>query len=494
MNFKFITTFGLALFYLNAYTQTKITTVTTTPVTASSSYSYTNGGITYNWGLAPYNTMQQLEEFVAGGDNYAYAPNINGTLKMRRVNNAKISGNFTLVWSEVVATASVFNLLSKYENDMEPYFNNRIYNRGTDNLFDNTSTNCNNIERMDWIISSGYSTSYPDKVGFAVFERGVVGAHDPFCIAAITSVDGFGNPASYGNIVRVAATDYGDPGPDVNCRIVKAQYPNDLLDAATNTQSRGGVLISFQNLGITANQVIYGYSLFAADLPMGATPANLVDYTNATYFPTTTGNPGGIDLIAITGIYKEKSTLPLNIISFSATENQNGVQLLWKADNESSVDHYEIERSADGWNFTTISQQKKSANSSGPNSYTYTDIPTAQSSQTLFYRVKQVDMDGHYSYSKTLAIKRNTLSREVSIYPNPVSDHLYINISGKQNSIAILSVWNAAGVKVISQQLNLAAGNNSFSVNGIERLPEGIYQIHLRLPDGSVISKPILKQ
>lgn len=484
----------LALFNIDAYSQIAITSVSTTSSPAPSSFTYTNGGTTYNWGLAPNNNRALLDRFVAGGDSYTYASMLVGTVKLRRVNNAKITGNFTLVWSESVSTASVHNLFSEYQNDMEPFFNNRVYNRGTDNVFDNTSTNCNNIERLDWIYSTGYATAYPDKVGFAVFERGDMGAHDAFCIAAITSLDGLGNPATYSNIVRVTATNYGDPGPNVTYRILKAQNPSNLLDAANGTQNRGGVLISLQNLGIAASQTIYGYSLFANDLPVSATPANLVDYTNSTYFPTNTGASGGLDILAITGISEELSIAPTHFISFTAVENQNKVLLNWKVENETSVDRYEVERSTDGLHFSTIGQQNNTGNSTGSNTYTYSDIAITASSPVLYYRIKQIDRDGSSLYSKTLSIRRNHISSGIVLYPNPVYDNLNINVQSDNTASVHVTIWNISQRKVISQFSNLSNGMNSISINGLEKLPSGIYQLHITWPDGKLITRPFLKQ
>ena len=126
------------------FSQTAITAVTTSNSSATGSFSYVNGGNTYNWGLAPNNNVVNLNGFTAGGLSYSYASFLNGTVRIRRVNNANISGNFTLVWAESVTNGTIFNLLPAYQNDMEGFFNSRTYNKGTDNLFDNISFNSNN--------------------------------------------------------------------------------------------------------------------------------------------------------------------------------------------------------------------------------------------------------------------------------------------------------------------------------------------------------------
>src|SRR5258706_8152561 len=219
---------------------------------------------------------------------------------------------------------------------METFLNGNAYNKGTDNLLDNTSVNSNDIERFDWLSTSSYSTPFPDKVGFTVFDKGAVGTHDPFCIAGVTSVDGSGHPLTYGNIVRVVAANYGDPGPSITYRVVKGPFPSNLFAVQTATQNIGGVFVSLQDLGIAANTPIYGYSLIANDLPISATSADLVDYTNTTFFPTNTGISGGIDLVAVTGISVANSVLPVGLLRFNAVENNDIINLNWSVENEVS--------------------------------------------------------------------------------------------------------------------------------------------------------------
>jgi flagellar hook assembly protein FlgD len=484
--------FVLILIAYTATSQTAITAVNTSTAAAASSYSYTNGGNTYNWGLSPNNNTVSVTGFTAG-IAYSYASALTGTVKLRRVDNALTTGNFTLVWAEVVNAATTFNMFPQYQNDMESFFNNRNYNKGTDNFFDNTSSNSNDIERLDWVMATSYSTPSPSQVGFAVFERGVSGAHDPFCIAAITAVDGSGNPTSYGNIVRVVAANYGEPGPSVTYRILKAAYPSDLLDAGTATQSRGGVIISLQNLGIAANSPIYGYSLFSNDLPGGATPADLINYNNATYFPINTGSAGGIDLVAVTGIYISNAILPTRFISFDAVENNNNVNLKWSVENETSVKKYEIERSTDGINYFKVNEIKNNSNTAGSASYTITDNINAVLSNRFYYRIKQYDINESFYYSKVISLKRNNKAESLIIYPNPAATNLFVNIPNTSSNKATISIINAAGARVIIQQIQLVTGNNSFTVDNIERLPKGIYQISVKWESGKVITKQFAK-
>ncbi|MEO6219258.1 MAG: hypothetical protein ABIO81_02440, partial [Ginsengibacter sp.] len=404
MKSKF-TLYILMFFYFTAKAQTPITAVTLNSSPSASSYTYVNGANTYNWGLIPNNTTSNLTGFISCGVGYSYT-SLPGNVKLRRVDNAKTTGNYTLIWAEGFISGPTFNMLPQYQNDMELFFNSQVYNKGTDNFFDNTSANSNNIERLDFTLTSSFSTTSPAQVGIPIFERGDVGAHDAFVIAAITSVDGSGNPASYGNIVRVTTANYGEPGPNITYRVLKAPYPSDLLDAASNTQTRGGVFLSFQDLGIAASQAVFGYSILANDLPLSATPADLVDYTNTTFYPTNTGFSGGIDMVAVTGVYATNILLPTRFTSFNAINKLDEINLKWTVENDNDVDHYEIERGVDGIRFSTIQSIKSTRTSSGSKAYSVLDNVSSVTSNILYYRIKQFDQDGSFYYSKTVAVRK----------------------------------------------------------------------------------------
>lgn len=476
----------------------KITAVTTSAVAATTTATYTNvaADTTYNWGVAPNNITTTMTGFTAAAVPYTYATALPGTVFLRRVDNAAATGSTTLVWVEAVTTTSptVFNMKADYEKDEAIFLDSNIYNKGADNLFGNTIGNSNNVERLDWIITSGYATAEPDKVGFPVFDRGASGAHDRFCIAAITSLSG-GVPATYSNIIRVTSAEYGDIGPTVTYRVLHGSLPNDLFDLSGTTQNRGGVLITYQDLGIAPNTPVYGYSLFAGDLPVTATSADLVDWTNATNFPTNTSSAadGGLDLIAITGIAIANSVLPTRFVNFDAVENNDIINLKWVVENESSVDKYEIERSTDGINYFKINEIKSIGNSNG-HTYSLPDNVAGVSSDQLFYRIRQYDKSGASYFSNTVAIRRNNKTASIMLYPNPVSEFLFVNIPSTVTVKGILSVTNSVGARVISRNVQLANGNNSFTVNGVRQLPAGIYQLSIKLESGKSIVKQFSKQ
>ena len=129
------------------------------------------------------------------------------------------------------------------------------------------------------------------------------------------------------------------------------------------------------------------------------------------------------------------------------------------------MSHFEIERSADGINFTTIGTEN--ANNQPQNTYTtIDDISALQNSKRVYYRIKEVDIDGRSKQSNINLIQLD--NKGVLVYPTLVSSSVTIqNNSGEKMQLLLLS----ADGRVISQQL-ITKGTNIIST---EKLTAGLY-------------------
>lgn len=168
-----------------------------------------------------------------------------------------------------------------------------------------TATN-SNTERIDFYFAGGYTVQANDAIVFFDVENaGNFG--DGFRIAAFTAVgtvNGFANaPTTYANAgLMVPADSFGGPinNPEgtATASYTRSTFTNgdNLAGTASGTATAGtlqlvGILIRFSDLGISAGTTIYGYSLMAGDTAP-TTAANLVNWNNATYYPTNT-DPAG---------------------------------------------------------------------------------------------------------------------------------------------------------------------------------------------------------
>ena len=173
--------------------------------------------------------------------------------------------------------------------------------------------------------------------------------------------------------------------------------------------------------------------------------------------------------------------LPVELLSFIAKKENATTRLEWETENESNNDYFQVERSSDGVKFTEIGQV--ASNSSQPTVNRYSFIDEHPSGGINYYRLKQVDYDGTFEYSKTISITAE-LPNTVQIYPNPTYDYLFF--TGDINTEYEVTVTNGLG-KTIETQI---AQNNMIN---IQHLPKGSYIIIARLNGVDILAKRIIK-
>ena len=105
------------------------------------------------------------------------------------------------------------------------------------------------------------------------------------------------------------------------------------------------------------------------------------------------------------------SVLPLCVLEFKGWVNDDDAILNWKTDNESNTDKFIVERSINGTQYTAIGSVN-SANTPGVHNYAYTDADiNSLGTDIVYYRLKQIDIDGHYTYSKIVTLPLRTKSQ-----------------------------------------------------------------------------------
>lgn len=171
--------------------------------------------------------------------------------------------------------------------------------------------------------------------------------------------------------------------------------------------------------------------------------------------------------------------LPLQWYSFTATlQNKNGL-LQWQTANEINTSHFNIQRSTNGTEFTTIGITN--AAGSGDNKYSYTDnniVELMNSREAVYYRLQNMDKDGSYTYSKTVQITYNFQHPTFNIYPNPARNIVYIN----GNNINEVRVIDNSGKTVLYKTFN---GANNVQLN-IATLAKGLYMVQVKDSKGNV--------
>ncbi len=195
-----------------------------------------------------------------------------------------------------------------------------------------------------------------------------------------------------------------------------------------------------------------------------------------TFNLTSLGNP---DIYALK--LDQPILLPIELTSFTAYCEPNSIHLSWQTASESNNDYFEIDRSVDAINFTTIGEiDSQNGNSSNIQNY-YFDDKNLLNDDT-YYRLKQVDKNGIFSYSDIVHLKCNIKNEEssssINIYPNPTVDNLNIFINTPIESDAIINVYDIYASLVLQKQILILKGNNFFDIN-VSNVAAGTYVLEV---------------
>lgn len=162
------------------------------------------------------------------------------------------------------------------------------------------------------------------------------------------------------------------------------------------------------------------------------------------------------------------SALPVSLMHFNAELSNGQVQLNWATASELNNDYFTIEKSIDGSTYSQLQTINGAGNSNNILHYSATDVAI---SETTYYRLKQTDFDGSFSYSQVVVVKPNTSNlKQVNIYPNPnTSGTIKVDVGGDFH-LKTITVSSING-----QVVQHVKPTNE--VEELETLPRGVYVV-----------------
>ena len=249
----------------------------------------------------------------------------------------------------------------------------------------------------------------------------------------------------------------------LNHNIVVGEFIYNADSIVTRAISGYGILISAKTYYITENNSTpVGMSLNFCGTPPTNTYASIQ------------GETIGVKNICVIA--------PVEFGSFTYEIINKSIQLNWQTFTETNNHHFEIERSIDGKNFTVIGTVSAGKNP-GENNYQYLDERPDYINQ---YRIKQVDNDGKYSYSKILFVKMVSLN-PLKVIANPVKENATINIGLETTEVKTMELYDLYGKKIKTYVPR--NGNQLINVQGIA---DGKYLLVLITAKGKVYSQPLM--
>ena len=260
-------------------------------------------------------------------------------------------------------------------------------------------------------------------------------------------------------------------------RLLNATNGNKYLGFGGGNNSNAGVRVKVLNVTNEAAITTYGIdSLYD--------PANYVANGNGSgdvdYKANLDGTYTVFQLSTNNGIQATKSDatiLPVELVRFSAISKNKAALLNWTTASEANNVGFHIEKSLNGTDFSSIGFVKsKAVQGISGQQITY-DFEDVRLTAKSFYRLKQVDQDGRFTYS-TIAIVKVSISKQfvVSNLLNPIGDNIRLIVNSTTASTLQVQVTDAAGVTVISRQVRVSAGDTNVEIPATKLTP-GMYYI-----------------
>ena len=179
--------------------------------------------------------------------------------------------------------------------------------------------------------------------------------------------------------------------------------------------------------------------------------------------------------------------LPVTWLTFDGIYVGEAIQLTWSTGSEENNSHFDIERSTDGRDWYVINTVPGSGTSTEINRYEILDQSPEPSIN--YYRLKQVDFDGAFDYSKTVVLSKGLKSlNDITVFPNPARDHITVNWNKKRNS-GLLELTDMNGRVIQSVVLNGSGNMHRFE---LENLDQGVYFIRLNTEEHTSSKKFVI--
>ena len=167
------------------------------------------------------------------------------------------------------------------------------------------------------------------------------------------------------------------------------------------------------------------------------------------------------------------STVPLTLLDFSANSTASGITLKWQTTKEVNTKSFEIEWGEDGQQFKKIGVQQ-AANTNGIHQYSFLHQIVIISEN--YYRLKMIDDDGRFTYSKVIRINASLRQSPITFSPNPVINTATLTIQSHKNETIQFFLHDVNGKIISVKYFKLLKGSNLLRWD-LQTIPAGNYFI-----------------
>lgn len=185
-------------------------------------------------------------------------------------------------------------------------------------------------------------------------------------------------------------------------------------------------------------------------------------------------------------------TFPVKFTALKARKHGDKVDLDWGTVTEQNTSHFMVQRSANGSEFSAeIGSVQAAGNSNSQLNYYFTDVTPLRGWN--YYRIRQVDLDGRFTFSNIAAVNFEKGNGLMVIYPNPAKDQLNVEYTSERSGRLELQVIDSKGAVLMSEKMTVTTGRNLETLN-IATLSQGMYLLKYIDADGNISFSKFVKQ
>ncbi|MDQ6477209.1 DUF4347 domain-containing protein [Dyadobacter sp. LHD-138] len=492
------TSYGNEVDFYTKTTVTSITRANSSPTNASS-VSYT---VTFAQGVTGLNNADftLTTTGVAGaslsglsGSGTTYTVNVNtGT------GNGTIRLDFTATTGTQPNVASAFTSGEVYDiykvSAASNYFRTKnsdadwnqaaSWESSPDNVFWITASIFPNSSAASVNVSAGQTINLPNGFNAAtgnLNNMGIVNVNSSTLTVSGTLAN-TGTIKGSGTIVNSSFTNAGTIAPGNSPGILS--HTGNLINNGTVNVEIGGTIAGtgYDKILVSGAMTISGtlnVSLINGYVPVLGDEFTIIDAASITGTFSTENLPSVSPRIWQTAYNNADGTvvlkvindpLPVTLVSFGIVKREAAAVLSWTTSLETNSSHFEVERSAKGLTWRAIGSVKALTESSSLKKYEYLDM-NPLSGENL-YRLKMIDLDGTFAYSKIRSVVFDEEMISIGTYPNPTADRLFLNVKDAK-AISQLGIYNLSGTLMYTSE--------SYPTGGVQvrDLPAGLYILKL---------------
>lgn len=272
---------------------------------------------------------------------------------------------------------------------------------------------------------------------------------------------------------------------DINLLNAGQNLPNQ-TSAAPNYYFK--LLISCTVTNLSTKNIYYNSAIGNATIGSGAAVVDVADSSNngpaAVVDPNNDGNPSEPGENVPTP-FSFNALVPVHFISVNASlMNSTTAIIKWSVATPTvDADKFDIEYSADGITWSSLAQVDIVNPAQGSYQYQQQNIPAAN----IYYRIKEIDNNGYYTFSKVVVLDADKAGSSYAIFPNPADNYIEINASYGVNGNSTVELFDAVGRKLISNIII----NATVKINTAD-LPNGTYLIRIKNNENSTAQKVLI--